>query len=678
MAEREAAVKLTLDDAEYVVTMRKSGDEAEKAGRKGQKAMGLFGAGIKGAKGALSDLGGVAKKAVGLLGGLAAGFSVGTALQGAVLLNTRYKELAYSLSVANQKTVTAAEVQGLVEKAAGKSGRRAGELAEAFDQLNEATGDMGFSADVLESIGTTATATGKPIDTLVKLADQLHTKFGVSAAAMQDTFAQVFEASKHGGPSFEEFADVAGSVGAELLAAGMDGKKGLDFMLGSLVATDDAMKSLPAQVKGIKAVLRGLGDKGELKKIAEGLGIDPGKLVHEKDAMARLHKIFSFGQKGVKALMGAMAEGEEKTTLKVLFTDPFEKALAEANQSGLKGRKAIDAALGVLDKGIDQFGKQTITGADLQKQAAERMQDPQKRLEMALEHLQQSFAQPEIIDAIGELSKYLPQLATVFADLVKFAVKNPLLSGALGIGGTAGGGFLKSFAGELASARAKEWGSFISANATAADAFASKIGEAHKLGGMAVGNALRGAAALAGIAMAAEIGKALIEAKAAEDAKTTSDLSVSSARAGHMGGNLAREKAELAGLRQSLSAARESRSGIGGVAEDVFSGVGGLLTGTTGAASLKDAQIQEAMRLVGEKQAHIRELEAAGGASDSKTTVAIDAKSHKESGKAFAQALAQQTIKVEVVGGGAALRGTSGGGSRGPRSPAPAAPGGGY
>ena len=38
--------------------MRKSGDEADKAARKGQRAMGLFGTSIKGAKSALGELGG--------------------------------------------------------------------------------------------------------------------------------------------------------------------------------------------------------------------------------------------------------------------------------------------------------------------------------------------------------------------------------------------------------------------------------------------------------------------------------------------------------------------------------------------------------------------------------------------------------------------------------------------
>lgn len=678
MAEREAAVKLTLDDAEYVVTMRKAGDEAEKSANKGRKAMGLFGTSIKGAKSAMSDFVGIGKKAVGLATGLAAGFSVGTALQNAVALKTRYNELAFSLSVANQQTIHAAEVQAIVEKAAAKSGRKARELVETFDELNAATGDMDFSADVLESIGTTATATGKSVDTLAKLADQLHTKFGVGAKEMQERFAQVFEASKKGGPSFEEFADVASSVGAELLAAGLDGKKGLDFMLGALVQTDDKMKNLPAQVKGIKAVLRGLSDKGELKKIAEGLGIDPGKLVKEKDAMARLKKIFSFGQQGVKALMGAMAEGEEKQTLQILFTDPFQKALNDANQNGLKGRKAIDSALKVLEEGIAEFGKQTIDGANIQQQAAERMKDPQKRLEMALEQLEQSFAQPEIIDAIGQLSVYLPRLAKVFADLVKFAAQNPILSGALGLGGSASFGFVKTMASELANAGLKSATKMAEKNLTAANAFAERIGQAHKLGGMAIGNALQGAAALAGVAIAAEIGKKLIDAKAEEDAKTTGDLGVASARAGHFTGNLSREKAELEGLRKSVAAAKESRSGIGGFMEDVFSGIGGKLTGTTGASALKDVQISEAMRLIGEKQAHIKELEAAAGKPGSGPggTVAIDPKSNKATGEAVAHALSSKVVKVEIVGGGQ-LRGTSGGGSRGPRSPAPAQPGGG-
>jgi len=72
MSQREASVKLTLDDGEYVVSMRKAGDESEKAGRKGAAGMKLFASGIKGARDGLSGLMGTVSKATGLVTGLAA------------------------------------------------------------------------------------------------------------------------------------------------------------------------------------------------------------------------------------------------------------------------------------------------------------------------------------------------------------------------------------------------------------------------------------------------------------------------------------------------------------------------------------------------------------------------------------------------------------------------------
>jgi hypothetical protein len=153
MAQREASVKLTLDDGEYIVAMRKAGDEGENAGKKGAKGMSLFTAGIKGAKEGLSTFGGTVQKVTGLVTGLAAGFSVGSALKGATELDAKFKQLAFRMSVANQQQIKAGEIQQFVERAAAKTGRRTAELADAFDELTKATGDMDFSSDVLEAVG---------------------------------------------------------------------------------------------------------------------------------------------------------------------------------------------------------------------------------------------------------------------------------------------------------------------------------------------------------------------------------------------------------------------------------------------------------------------------------------------------------------------------------------------
>lgn len=688
MSQREASVKLTLDDGEYVVSMRKAGDEAEKAGRKGEKGMKLFAAATKGAKDGLSSFAGTVQKATGLVTGLAAGFSVGAALKGAVELDAKFKQLAFRLSVANQQQIKSVEIQSLVERAAAKTGRRTAELADAFDELTKATGDTDFSSDVLESVGEAATATGQPIGTLVQLADQLHTKFGIAAGEMGDAFAQVFEASTKGGPAFEEFAQVSSSVGAELLQAGLTGRRGLDFMLGSLVKTDDEMKNLGSQVKGVKQVLLSLGDQNQIKAIAKTLGINPNVLLNEKDLMGRMKRVLGMGKKGLDALKGSMKEAEEQKTLRILFTDPFEKALKEANDSGKKGKAAIDSALHVLDQGMAEFGKATIDGSHIQAEAAERMQDPEMRLQVALEQLERSFSRPEIIQAIDDLSVYLPGIATTFGDFVKFAAGNPLLAGALGLGASAGLGAAKGAGTAFLENRTNQWAGFLSTSAKAADNFGEKIGAAHKLGGIEMGNAIRGAAALGAIALAAAMAKEQIDKSFGEDAKTTGDLSVAGARAGSMKGGLKKQMADADALRAAIRAKRESQGGLSGFTQDLF---GGLATmADKNAPNLRaqnEGQIAEMEELLRKKEARIAQLRTPGasaggtpGDGKAKTTVAVDAKSHRDQGRATAEALAQKTLKVEVVGGGMGgpARRAGSGGSRGPTQPAPAAPGGGF
>jgi hypothetical protein len=687
VSQREASVKLTLDDGEYVVSMRKAGDEAEKAGRKGEKGMKLFAAATKGAKDGLSSFAGTVQKATGLVTGLAAGFSVGAALKGAVELDAKFKQLAFRMSVANQQSIKAAEIQGFVEHAAAKTGRRTAELADAFDELSKATGDMDFSSDVLEAVGEAATATGQPIGTLVQLADQLHTKFGIAADQMGDAFAQVFEASTKGGPAFEEFAAVSSSMGAELLQAGLSGRRGLDFMLGSLVKTDDEMKNLNSQVKGVKQVLLSLGDANQIKAIAKTLAINPNVLLNEKDLMGRMRRVLGMGKKGLDALKGSMKEAEEQKALRILFTDPFEQALKEANASGQKGKAAIDQALRVLDQGMAEFGKATIDGSHIQAEAAERMQDPEMRLQIALEQLERSFSRPEIIAAIDDLSVYLPGIAKTFGDFVKFAAGNPLLAGALGLGASAGLGAAKGAGMAFLEKRTDQWSGFFATSAKAADAFGDKIGAAHKLGGMQLGNAIRGAAALGAIAIAAAMAKEQIDQSFGADAQSSSDLAVAGARAGSMKGGLKKQMADADALRAAIRAKKESQSGVSGFTQDLF---GGLATiADKNAPNLRaqnEGQIAEMEELLRKKEAHIAQLRTPGasaggtpGDGKARTTVAVDAKSHRDQGRATADALASKTLKVEVVGGmGGPARRAGPGGSRGPTLPAPAAPGGGH
>jgi hypothetical protein len=446
---REAAVRLTLSNAQFVTSMKQAGDSVQSTALRGKRSMDAFGASADKVKGKVEAIGSVARTVSRHLLSLGGAFTVATSLKEAVVLQRTYRQIAFGVKDASGQMLRAADVQRVVERSAAAASQKNADMAKTFRDLADATGDVDFAKGVLTSVGTVALATGEDLGTIATAADQLHTKFGVSASGMLDSLAQVFGAAKQGGPKFSEFADVMSGAGAEMLAAGLDGKRGLDFMLGALVATDDRLKSLPKQVAGLKAVLRGLGEKGELKKLAEKIGIDPKKLINEKDAIARVRRIFGAGSKGVDALLGGMHEGEEKETMKILFVEPFQRALAEAQKSGLKGKAAIDRALLTFDQGIAAMGRASMSGAQMQRQADAERQTPEAQLTAALNTLATAMSQPAIISAINDLAKHLPKLAEHIASFISFAAEHPYLAGAGALGAKAAGGGLMDLAGNV-------------------------------------------------------------------------------------------------------------------------------------------------------------------------------------------------------------------------------------
>ncbi len=684
MAEREAAVKLTLDNAQFMVTIKRTGDAVDAVGKRGKKSMDLFGAGIASAKRGLGNLAQSLKGTLAMAASLGGAFTVGQAVQQAVKLRSSYEQVAFGIRQATGNMMQAAEVQAIVERSAAKTTRTNDEMAGSFDRLWHATGDLDFSRDALESIGTTATATGADLEMLTTLADQLHTKFEVSAGGMQTALAQLHQAGEKGGPSFAEFADIISNVGAELMAAGIQGERGLQFMLGAMVKTDDAFNNLPKQVAGLKAALRGLGDAGELKKLGEKIGIDPKKLINEKDAIARLKMIFSKGTAGADALLSGMNEGEEKRTMELLFTDPFKAALKDAQATGLKGKAAIDAALVTFDGGLKKFGKSTATAAQVEEQAARMAAQPAAQLRVALDRLNTAFSQPEIINAINELTKALPDLAKLVGEIVAFAARNPIASLAVAGGAKVGGDMLMGMAGE-----ALKKGLGVGGAAAGAGAGALGAGAGAAAGFMG-GGVMASAAAAGPIVAAIAAGGLLVgeQIKAAYDDEEGIMRELSSATMGGLsgGGSIKQLEAKLARLEQAKSAAREANIG-GGVTGWMGSALSPL-TGLDAKAGADEAQklAQEATAKI---QRRIRELENEAskrnlpGSPDAPAAtkpepVALDRSAPRMIAEATMTALGGTILTVKMAPGSSGIgSATPGpGGSRGPMQVPPARQGG--
>jgi hypothetical protein len=698
---RQAGVKLTLENSQFIAQVKKSGEAVQRMATASKRLLAdQFGAGATAAKRSIMGLSGELRDAARWAVTLGGAFTIGRGIKDALHLQTTYRQIAFGVRDASGAMLKAADVQRIAERSAAKTGQANEDMAQSFKDLLAASGDVEFSRKVLDAVGTTALATGESLGDLTTLSDQLNSKFGVGADQMLDTFAQVFGAAKNGGPSFAEFAEVSGAVGAELMAAGLEGKRGLDFMLGALVATDQPLKSLPKQVAGLKAVLRGLGEKSELTKLGNQLGIDPKKLINDKDAITRLKRIFSTGRAGVKALLAPMHEGEEKTTMKVLFTDPFEKALSEAEKSGLKGQAAIDKALTVVDSGVASFGKSNMTAAEIVDEANRARNTPEAKLTEALNRLKTAFGQPEIIKAIDDLAKNLPALADILSKVVGFAAKHPVAAGAIALGGKVGmdvagdvtNGLISKGVGAIAkrvlgkgaasvagtAAAETAAGGLLSAAPTgaitAAELGAAGIAPSFMAGGF---GAAAAAAALpvAGIAAGGlAVGYGIKRSYDNED-DVMSELSSATA-AGFGGGSLDQKRAALERLKSAQGAAQEAD--VGGGVMDWF---GRTVTGVDSRAGA-DAQMKLAAEAIAKLEASIakamepKKAEAAAEAAAKPKEVKLDQTAPKLIAEAVRNGLDGITINATIGTGRGLGTVTTTGGSRGPASAPPAQQGG--
>jgi hypothetical protein len=686
MTTTPAQIALTLENGQFLVQIKKVGDEIEKTAKKGKEHMSLFDAGVKGAEHSLEHMGHVVKEITHLVGGLAAGFGLEEGIRGAINMDARMKTLTFRIQTMTGELIDQKEIHELIEGAAHKSGQKTVDLADAFEMVVEKTKDFEFTSDVIDAIGTQATATGEKVETLATVAEQMHRKFGLSADETRESMISLFQVTEKQGPKMEEFAQVLDVVGANLINAGLNGQRGLRFVMGALAETSKPMGGLHQSVTGLDKLLLNLGKGAELKAIAKDLGIDSKKLFDDKDALDRIKHILSFGKAGLATLKAHFVGPEEQKALKILFTDPFENALKTAQASGLDGKNSIDQALGVLQTRIGKFGESTMTVAQMEEEAAKRMQDPKQRLQQAMNTLEASFERPEIINAITDLAQYLPQLAKIFSDLVGFAVKNPILAGLLGIGGQAAMGFVSGMFREIV--RAHTLGG--AAAGREMDKHGGHGGGAG--GGVGIAGNLMAGAAIASTAVAAYgIGTEFIDAAYAKEGDMMKELANATA-AGFTGGGSKKElEQRLKRLKNVTNAAANSNVGTG--AMDLFArgtlGLGHMLGINDAPPNTNENRMQavelasSAIGRLEDKIAHMKEAEpVAESAKGKPTKVTFDPDAGKMVGFAVVDGLKGQTLDVRIKNIGelhSLGRAHAGpGGSRGPVAVPPAQQGGGY
>lgn len=679
---REAAVRLTLAAGQFTASMRQLADNLNRQWERVGRAMQTHvTAGLKGAKSSLSELGGAAKKAGGLVTGLAASFSMAGALKHTLELDTRLQTLAYRVKLATGELETATSLQQLFERTAAKTGRTVGDMADAFEGVFAATRDLQYSKDTLEAVANTASATGESIGTVATLAHQMQRKFQMSADQVGDALAQIAQGAVQGGPSVAEFAATFDQLGAVMLQNGMRGKQALGFIIGALNATDSEGAALGQRVSGLQAMMTKLGSPMVLEALAKSLQIPASSLLNEKDFQGRLGAILKHGEKGIAALKRVFVEASEASMARILFFDPFKDALARAQSSGLKGRDAAEGAIRALEAQIADFGKATVTAADLQEQGARMMQTPAARLTKALDDLNTAVAQPEVVDAMSDLSKVMPELAGGFGKLLRMIIQNPVLAGAIGIGGYAAKGFLL------------EMGkSIVASHIAGAQAFVTRFAAANSLAAAQIATGLKAGAVAAAAIFAYQKGKEAIDESFGNAADAQSRASAASAAAAG-GGSVAQQRKQADDLAAAIEGLRQSQGGVDGFIQDTAGGLASVFgVEAPNLRGMTDARIEELERQLADKRAKIadmakREADAKAQPAGAPATAApappaavkLDAAAPRAIGLAVSSALGvgRGPLRVEVVNLGG-RSGGSGNGRRGPMGVPPAASGGGY
>lgn len=656
--------------------------DLKKTSEDGKREFKGIAAGIDAAKSSMSRMADTAKRGLTTAITLGGTFSLAAAVKSTLELDTKFRSLAFRAQTAGNRMATAADIQLTVDRSAAKASRTTEEMAEAFDQLFTSTGDLQGTKDALAGIAVTATGTGNSVEKLTGVAGTLTEKFGVAGNAMDGALATVIGNTGIGGPKLEEFAGIADTLGANLLEAGLRGEKGLRFMLGALNKVDDEMGGVGKSVNGVGKLLLNLGKGSEMKQMAKSLGIDPSKLINEKDAISRIMKILSFGKAGLATLKANFVGPEERKALRLLFTDPFEQALNRAKASGLKGKDAVDQALKVLESQIGDFGKTSLTAGDIAAKAAENQRTPAFQLTEALETLKRAVAQPEVITSLNQLAQNLPAMAKALGNFLGFAARNPLLAGTLGLAGNAGLSFLGGFSKELVRA-------VVSGHKMGGAEAATEI-KGGLLDGLKSGSGVLATAGTAfGIAAAAvmayQVGKTLIDAAVDPGLKKTRDVEggTEAAIANAAGGGSSKQlEARLARLRTAMAAEEEEKpgSGFGAKFAGMFGGpdVEGLSKDRLARGGEAASDLTHRIREAKIREATDRASNMSMEPETVRGKVHLEAGAPRAIGVATADALGGRTLNVRIVSGGSGVSATGRSfGGRGPLALTPAAHGGG-
>lgn len=530
MTERRAGVRLDLTNAGFTSKMADArrtaqdfirsiddiGGAAEKTSRKTSGFFAAVKAGAGGARGALGELGGTLKNTLVMAATLGGSISIAGAAREAVQVTSSYKDLAFAIRRGTGEAMSWQQVQADVQAVSGKWKRGNKEIQQSFAGIFQETGNLAFTKAAIDSVGQAANATGKSTQLWSNIAGTLGEKFGIGASGIQDAMATVVDLTNHGGISAEDLSEKLGLAGASAKFLGIQGQGGLAKILAMLNMADDSLGNTKQKFGAVTNVLDQMADPGRLKEIEKALGV---KLTDSSggargDAIERI-----IGKTKGKESELRKAFGQNEVKLVASLAKPFVEAF-EAAEGDVKTKTA--AAIEAYRTAIEAAGKSEFTGADLRKEATDRLTDSERNMQEAMNKFIATFERPEMVKAMDQLAAAAPKLAAGLGKLVEFATNHPILAGAGLAGGVAAKGAAGAVIGKVSEGAMEKAGDLLMRNVGAS----AQWGVAGKL----MGASFVGAAAAAGFL----IGKAAVDYFLNRDEATLGAIDESSSTAESM------------------------------------------------------------------------------------------------------------------------------------------------
>ncbi len=513
MATREAGIKVTLDQSAFLAGLDGIGRKAKAVG--GQIKSGLQ-AGFKGVGGdmmkgggdAFKQMAGGLKQMVGTAATLGGGIGFGMLVKRASDLRGHMREIEFSVNKTGKQTADWQQLMTGVQSATDQTGKSSEDLAEILNDMWEGGGDIDYAQKALVPVGHAAQSSGKDLKQLASIATMLQEKFGATAETLPEMLAAVIQKTDQGGLSLAAMGDKFGLLAGEAADAGFAGAEGMSSVLGMLNALDDRLgeKSIPSFKKLFQTLKDG---SASLKAIGKESGV---KFSEGMSGADKLRAIVS-SDKGRKAMSEKL--GGEQRVVFDLLAKPFDDALQKAKASGAKTKDATAAGLAAWDEAMRGMGEATLKYQDIIDHSKDKQQhDPQIKLNKAIDKIAEKFTEPQMLEALDQLSESLPKVANAAIKLIDFATKHPALAGAAFVGAKVGGNMAMAGLSTLGS---NLGGMLKNALFEGGKSLAADIRGTMAGGAPAWGKQMGAALGIAGAAIiAVEIGKALIDARIAE------------------------------------------------------------------------------------------------------------------------------------------------------------------